>query len=402
MINNTVFPPSLQTDKNANWVAALSCAHLQNKTFCQCREPASPLSIKRYGGRDNRNQYGLARWPGTGLNHHVDCHFFSEDEGNGSAGGTKPPFDELESGLVRVHLALSMSSSQESVLVKPSTNDAPNRPGTTRRTASQILLLNRLWREARLNVHDRREKNWFKACYALQKQAEKYIINKSGDTLLENMLFAGVAGDKMSAAHNEAVIASIQKKPRRLFIVGRMREFKQDKKTILFPFKDWTLVPKILVDCNQIGEFLNGREFFRNILNGNQPGNILTLACIELTAPKSVWWKTVSLTGIATTTGMIPVESSFEIEFCQHLIGQGRTFLKPMSLDEDSDGTQRPDFLLLDTARRIPCEVWGMQTADYLKDKAARIERYHQKGELLVSWSANPREPFPILPPLAA
>lgn len=53
---------------------------------------------------------------------------------------------------------------------------------------------------------------------------------------------------------------------------------------------------------------------------------------------------------------MVPVESSFEVEFAQYFVDQSRKFLKPIIVYEIGDGGNRPDFILLDT----PCILRGL------------------------------------------
>jgi hypothetical protein len=174
-----------------------------------------------------------------------------------------------------------------------------------------------------------------------------------------------------------------------------MKQYKREKQKILLPMMDFALLPKILVQIDQLDRFLHGRRFFQNLL-ADRTGYVVSIACIEPSGPD--WWQTVSISGIATDLNMIPVESSFEIEFSEYLASQDRKFLKPVAIEESGTSDVRPDFMLLDTPTRVFCEVWGMQTAEYLASKAKKIALFEKRRQKLVSWNANPRDPFPVLP----
>lgn len=155
-------------------------------------------------------------------------------------------------------------------------------------------------------------------------------------------------------------------------------------------------MPKILCEKSQLDRFIGRRDFLKNILDTKQ-GSVVVLACIEPAG--NDWWKLVTICGFGASKNMVPVESSYELEFEEFLTNAGRRFIKPMIEGEIDSADQRPDFILLDVGPpRVRIEVWGMQTDEYLRGKAARIAQYKAKGQTLLSWNANPREPFPTLP----
>jgi hypothetical protein len=384
-----------QEQEGKEWLYALSVAHLRDITSCLCNSHNPVRLVVRMYGRDTPNaHYGLAKLSGTGLDHDSACHYFGEDSELSKYAISLPAFDELEDGAIRAHLAMPLKLNESEVRSKEASNQKKTN-AKSRARVSDITLLQKLWRTAGLNVFRGTPRSWFAASYSIINTAKKIIVSKRGDTLADYLLVGSNHADRLATKHNNEVLDRAAKEPTRLFVIGRARSFNRDKTQILLPLQESQSLPKILVQLKQLDEFLAGRNFYKNLIN-NKTGNVIFFAYLE---PKNKdWWHTLALNGIATTTNMLPVESSYEVEFEQYLVAQGRKFIKPMVVDESGEGDKRPDFILLDTKPKARCEVWGMQTEAYLADKAKRIAEYATKGQMLISWSANPRETFPILP----
>ena len=107
-------------------------------------------------------------------------------------------------------------------------------------------------------------------------------------------------------------------------------------------------------------------------------------------------------TGLSVTAEFVPVDSSFERIVAELLVKQGRSFTKQLRYDA---GTEQvlPDFILTDTAKEVPLEVFGRDDADYLKrqeEKAAYYNaQYGRAGwwswDALASSSPSDVPPFP-------
>ena len=199
----------------------------------------------------------------------------------------------------------------------------------------------------------------------------------------------------MAIEHNQKVLHQSTGKHRRLFVIGRLAPFERDKSRLMLKFKDFGGLPRISIKLEQLDNMIGHRAFYKNVL-ADKTNNLIVIACIEPST--NGWWSTVNIAAIATSENFIPEESSFEIEFERYLTQNARTFVKPLVLDETADNVKRPDFTLLDTRPHTFIEVWGMQTPEYLENKAKRIDEYRRNGKTLISWSANPREPLPQLP----
>lgn len=397
-INGIVFLPVNQSQSNHEWVKSLAYAHRKELAHCLCAKKPILLCVRHYGSGGPNDHYDLAQWPDTGLDHDQDCKYFNDELDTGSRDQTTlPAFEGIDDDKIRVHLATPLKISTGSLAKRdPSSTNSPT--GKSRARASEVALLLRLWREASLNIHDGRSRTWFNATYKLINAAKTFIVNKHGQSLADFLIVGTQERDRMAMAHNETVLDNAGKAGSRLFVIGRLRAYQRAKSRILLPLLDFQGVPKAMVEVALLDRFLDGRNFFKNLLD-DRSGNAIVLACIEPNGKD--WWKVISVTGIATSKNCVPVESSFELEFEAYLAGNSRRFLKPIAQSENADeGDQRPDFILLDTEPRVRIEVWGMKTECYLADKQKRIEKYKSKGQTLLSWSANPREPFPALPPI--
>lgn len=398
-IKGIEYSPADQSNDNIDWLKALSLAHRQDHTFCLCNQPKKiPLSVKLYGRDTPGMHYGLARWPDTGIDHDIDCRFFGDESGSTNPDEALPAFVDLGEGKYRAHLATALKII-EGRIQQIEAKKRRDGSSVSRARASETALLLKLWRTANLNVY-RKPRSWFSASYSIVHAAQKIVVSRTGATLADHLLIASNLHDRLATSHNEEVLAAANTAPTRLFVIARMKAFKRDKPQILFPTPDFALLPKILVQIDQLDKFLHGRDLMKNLMI-DRSGNVVALLCIEPAGAD--WWKVVTIAGVSTDLNFIPVESSYEIEFSNYLAQQSRKFLKPLVVGEDDASGSRPDFVLLDTPDRVVCEVWGMQTPEYLTSKRRRLEGYTRSGQNLVSWSANLREPLPALPaPVAA
>lgn len=395
-IGPTRFEPCEQGEGNARWRSALEQQHRQNASSCLCVPGAKlPLVIRLYGRSSECRHYGLARLRETGLSHDPDCRFFGEGSESNDDHDSLPAFEIREDGTTRAHLAFSLQLAEA---IEPSSRlgSPGGTPCTSRARASETAMLFRLWRAAGLNVYRGQGRSWYKVAYAILKTAENIVISRKGETLADYLLIASGAQDRLISAHNQRVLTKAEHDPSRLLVIGRMRSVAADGGKKLLPVHDFTTLPKALISSITIDNLLKRRPLLHNLLE-QRTGNVIVLACIE--PEKLPWWKVLSMAVMSTSPNFVPAESSYEIEFENYLVEKGRHFIKPIVVDELGENDLRPDYVLLDTYPRVRCEVWGMQTPEYLNGKAQRLAEYKKKGQHLISWSAEPREPFPELPP---
>ena len=119
----------------------------------------------------------------------------------------------------------------------------------------------------------------------------------------------------------------------------------------------------------------------------------------DTSTPKyPTYMRATNLAAVALSKEFIPVESSWELEYADHLVAAGRTFEKPLRFDAADE--MFPDFVLRDTDRETRIEVLGFNEASY----RARIEEKRQlcarAGVHFRVWDAVNRGGFPSLPPI--
>ena len=399
--NGNIFGPNDQVPENPRWTEALIASHQKDLTFCQCSGNI-PLVVKRYSAGQQTVKFGLARWPDTGLDHNLDCQFFTEDESD--TPDPESAFENLSGGQVRAYLDSSLTrtvkkgnASEFIKSLKPNPK-RPNAERIVRERASDSMLLLKLWREARLNIFNGRNRVWFHATFAIINAAKRIIINRNGETLADYLYINSSTNDKLVTKHNETVLAHVARVESRMYVIGRMKESKTEKlQTILPMIGVGATMPKALISTEMLAEAIGTGNFKKNMLHA-QTGNLIGFAAIEPTGP--VWWKCVSLVTIPTSANMIPVSSSAEIEFEAYLTANGRTFVKPIHVSaapSPSPTPLNPEFVLLDTEERFRFQLWGTRSECSLAEiDAAMVAKDSHKS--VSHWSANPREKFPDLP----
>lgn len=405
-VGPTVFRLNAQTPDNPAWLAALAASHRQGETFCLC-DSAHPvaLSIKLYNKGKPGSSYGLACWPGTGLDHEPDCRFFGEAGDSAQAGEAKPAFEEIGDDKIRVFLARPTEVTKRAAGAQTASDEEKVvKTGPTRQQAPDGAILNRLWRMANLNFHDKQETSWFVGSLRLMHEAKRFVIDRSGTTLDRRLLLGCVESAARASAHNADVLAQKEAASAELMVIGRLKmptAEQMAKSQFRLALTESHGLPKILIAPALMTRFIGERALLKNVLR-DKTGYVIVIARIMPAGGE--WWKCVGLSGFAVSPAMIPVESGYELAMERHLVAAKRRFVKPMHVQEmDDDGDQRPDFMLFDTKPRTMIEVWGMQTPVYLASKEARLAKYKAKAIPLVSWMADRGEPIPALPlPTAA
>lgn len=403
-IDGTAYASAEQAESNPAWKRALAFAHKKRIAHCLCN-PCAPiqLAIKHYRAGTDAGFYGLARWPETGLDHRLDCAFFGQESDAVEPEGHSPAFEDLGDRRVRVFLARPLAMDGATGKTREVPGSLSKSPVGSRARATDISVLNKIWRDANLNVHRGKEVRWFMASIRAMHAAARMVFDQAGNTIADVLLLGTQASNNTVTEHNCKVIAAAARKRTRLFVIARLKPLspgQMTKANFLLPVRDFDGLPKTLINRAQYDAFLQGREFLQRTL-ADQTGSIVAICCIEPAG--NDWWRCIDIKGIAVTKDMIPVESSFEDAMARHLVAEGRLFVKPVHVDEmDATGHQRPDFILLDMEPKVMVEVWGMRTPEYLANKERRLAQYRARGVRVISWNADQGDPLPPLPPAGA
>lgn len=400
IVAGKTFLPEEQDQNNQQWVDALAQAHLADVTYCACNQHSPiPLVVKRYGANSLIVRYGLARWPDTGIDHDLECGFFSEDDETTSQ--SLPAFHE-EDGNLRVHLDTPLTRTAEkgklgefarSLKVAPKRKPDGDETRIRERASLNMLLL-RLWRQSRLNIYHGKPRTWYQATFAIIHAAKKIIINRGGESLADYLYVLSIPSDKLAKSHNAAVMAHVSAAHSRMFMIGRMHGYKTDKDKTFLPMSDRNAMPKTLVSAELLAASYGDSNFVQNVLSDGA-GNLIGLATIEPAGTE--WWTTVSLTTLSTSQNLLPAFSSAELELENYLSGMQRSFLRPIHTGEQTTN-KVAEYVLLDTPVRYRVEVWGSNDECLLSHLKLLSSSDPDVIVLRLRWSANPRKPFPDLP----
>lgn len=220
------------------------------------------LVIKHYGSGTKVAHYKLARWQGTGLDHSLDCQFFSEEAAEGESGISKPSFEYLDGGRIRVHLGRPPGLAQPGAMMqaRESGKDAP--AASHRQRADDTALLFKLWHCANLNMHRGRDPGWINTSLRLLHAAATLVVDRAGNTLDQRLLIGAEASGCKALAHNAIVREQAARTPGRLFVIGRLKLptlAQQVKAQFLLPLRDFAGLPSILVTAQMLHQFLAKR-----------------------------------------------------------------------------------------------------------------------------------------------
>ena len=101
---------------------------------------------------------------------------------------------------------------------------------------------------------------------------------------------------------------------------------------------------------------------------------------------KGVYASVIDIALMSITAEFLPVESSYERTVAELLVMQGRSFMKPLRYNASAD-LVLPDFILTDTLRELPMEVFGRDDARYLQRKEEKSAHYDEQYGKLGWWS---------------
>jgi len=213
-------------------------------------------------------------------------------------------------------------------------------PTVKRQRAQELMLLLKLWRQAKLNIYRGYPRKWYQATFQLLKTASSFIVNDNNQSLDEFLLVGCSTSDAMGKEHNIRVLERAKQGDRRLFLIGRLKSFNHDKQRQMLALKEFCELPRISVKYDQIRTLLDANPLAQTALK-NENQNVVIIACIEPT--NTEWWNTLHIQCIVTSDDMLPLKSDNEFHFCQRLTGEARKFLVPINTDEES-GTKNLNF----------------------------------------------------------
>ncbi|KVL32133.1 hypothetical protein WS98_21575 [Burkholderia territorii] len=365
---------------------------------CLCRGAAAPLrlQIRRYG-----SLFHLAGWPDEGpLHDRLSCSFH-KDPGNGSSEASKslPGIVTTAAGL---RAKLDVALTQRTVTTASNGARQAGAPTTSRRASPLLGFLQALWHVAGLNRWSgaERARNWGvcnarvlaevsdavingepaeKVLHVMRRfqEADRTAINDEFDTFLARV------GQRDGTNHRGLVIGEISEIG--VTPYGRSITLRQSAKRYY---------------CN--GELIAlAEKRYGHAMRalGDRDARVVAILVIERT-PKG-HHVVVDLAAMLCSSTYITCDSTHEVAMANRLVADGRSFDKPIRLDEGAD--MLPDFVLTDTAEPTHIEVYGMNgMAEYEARKRDKQRLRMARGIQAVEWDIDR---FPLssvrFPPVA-
>jgi hypothetical protein len=395
----------VEAEFEQGWQSVLKAAYGRAELRCGCAGVGPKrLAVKYYEGAD---RYSLARFSRSGSQHSQRCQYYSAgaaQSGQGAYGAGV--IDERPDGSVKIRLEIGVVERPETGPADPDSPRSNRQPSAKRASMKLLGLLHYLWEEARLN-------EWKRSFASARNASGAYRwINNAADNvwvghfkLVDLVLLPAFRSDSREAERNRARAAAALEAKHRMLIIAPLAAYTPEQADAM------TRQLKIGAFHGMPLTFMPGGLWestvrrFPNAIAGWRDGHgAVAIAQVELKQGRSgLIASVIDLALMTVTPEFIPVESSYERVVANLLVAQGRSFTKPLRYDAGADKVL-PDFILMDTRKEIPLEVFGRDDADYLKRKEAKTALYNEQYGRQGWWSWDAAKnsapatvpPFPV------
>lgn len=388
---------------HVGWQSVLKASYGRAEVRCGCRgRGPKRLAVKYYEGSA---VFSLARFSLTGGQHAPDCQFYSASPSQSGPGGDAlGVIDQRPDGSVHIRLEIAIRERGEVA--------APARPGTmpahhafaAKQSSMKLLgLLHYLWEEAGLN-------QW-KPAFAGKRRASLsyWWVNNAADNvwtgqvkLVDQLLLPAFAADTREADRNRARVAAALQAKHRMLLIAPLASFTQERSDTMARQLKISGFHGMPMAFMQVGLWETTMRKFPSAMGAWRSGHgTVAIAQIELKqGTKGVYAFVIDIALMSITAEFVPVESSYERVVAEELVAQGRAFMKPMRYDAGA-GQVLPDFILTDTLREVPLEVFGRDDAEYVRRKAEKSAYYDEQygREGWWSWDAAVNSAPSSVPP---
>jgi len=374
------------------WQSVLKAAYGRAELRCSCKgRGAKRLAVKYFEGSDI---FSLARFGLSGSQHAPDCQYYSASPSQAGAGGDSSGVIDLQpDGSVKIRLEIAMHERGEIAAPAGREKKPSERAPSAKQSSMKLLgLLQYLWEEAGLN-------QW-KAAFTGKRRASLsyWWVNNAADNvwagqvkLVDQLLLPAFGAETREAERNRMrATASLQDK-HRMLVIAPLAAFSQEQSDAMAKRLKIGGFHGMPIAFMQGGLWESTVRRFPTAVSAWRGGHgTVAIAQVELKqGAKGVYAAVIDMALMSITAEFIPVESSYERVVADKLVEQGRSFLKPMRYDAGAD-LVLPDFILTDTRKEIPMEVFGRDDAEYLRRKEEKRayydERYGRDGWW--SWDA--------------
>lgn len=402
------YSPEYQATHTAQLQADLERAwNYDLQAYCLC-QPGKKLPLYP---RKAPHGFILCRYPDTGRQHAEKCDFYGVTRTHSGAANYSPGVIRLEDGVLKIRPlhGLAKRPPAEPAIEMPVERDKnTNRKKYGR--ASELGTLHTIWEEFQVNQWWPRmqgKRSWFTIGRYLLEKSQQVKYGQSEMSAALAILVPNCFGDRarLFADQAQSVFTAAHKNNRRFLILCEMTRFNRVENrprcNINGAWSNYQLdayIPPELV------ESWERRYPLAISAIDTDHSHCIGLLIGEVQNPDKkgrVGAKNLHGALMPVTRQFIPYDSSHEARLANVLIESERAFSKPLRYDSDDD-TTLPDFLLLDMRRgdEYPCEVFGMNTADYLARREAKEAYYNSTRGVGGWWHWDAAADAATIPPL--
>ena len=375
------------------WQSVLKAAYRHSELRCGCNGMgAKRLAVKHYDGSDS---FALARFSLTGGQHAADCRFHGADPSQSGLGGySAGVIDQRSDGSVKIRLEIGMLQRTDVVAPTLPRKTLNDRAPAAKQSSMKLLgLLHYLWAEAGLN-------QW-KPSFAGKRKASLtyWWVNNAAENLWagkvelsHQLLLPAFGAETRDAQRNRSRATAAVQTKHRMVLIAPLAAFTQERYDGMARQLKIAGFHGMPIAFMPTGLWETTVRRFQNAISAWRGGHgAVVIAQVELKqGPKGIYASVIDLGVMSVTAEFIPVESSYERIVAEKLVAEGRAFVKPMRYDAGSDQVF-PDFILTDTPRHVPLEVFGRDDATYMcrkEEKRVYYDRQHGKDGWW-SWDAS-------------
>lgn len=372
------YSPEFQTkaEFDKGWQSALKKAYQNAVVRCQCKGKGERRLAIKHSSASGR--FSLAKFCLTGHNHAHDCRFHAANPAmSGTAGYVSGVIDPLDDGRIAIKLGIGLKLAEPKALETPSLPPVRNGRPAGQAAMRLLGLLHLLWEESGLNTwrpgfKGKRSKEgaqkWIRAA------ASNIFANRVElqDVLILPAEVENGVGHKLNEANVKAAIAH----GRRLVVIAVLAKFQpaQQEATRL-RISGFHGVPYIFVTPTLWARV--SRRFPIAYYGAWRQGH-QTIAILQVemrTTKTGSQADAVDMALMAVNKNWIPFESSYEMKIADMLCAADRAFTKPLRYDAAADAVF-PDFILTDTTRDLPMEVFGRTNEAYAIRQDQKVAYY--------------------------
>jgi hypothetical protein len=349
--------------------------------LCLCRRPYPALYIAK------RNIYYLARMPGSGPQHAPDCPEFEPDASYSGAQNMEDAIIEGEDGGITVYLGSPLAIRSE---INIDAAGLQRQPGHNRQPARRNLpllgLLHLLWDKSQFNRWTPNMRG-----HRRYNQLYKYLLRTASTITLHKRPLSEqlYIPEPFFRDQRDAILQrtrdlydkllTVDDAPHRMIVIGLLKSFKQTAYSVGFRLNHAPSEVIFWMKRDQAERYLKTLKDF--------PSNEFQVVVIMTVERSKNGYLTISdCASMRTSNNYIPFTSRPELQLCNFLVNQDRTFIKNLSYSVKNRSFT--SFLLTDTGHPYPVslEILGLQGGKYDNEIKARMHDRKQNNQSSWYW----------------